>query len=243
MATELTSALLELGRLQPKSFFLRPLSPDNLQQLAENASFKSYPARASVFQTGEPAKQVYLILSGVWKLFQSADNGRVANLAFVSAGEVICIHSALGFATCQFSADVVVPSRVLVWPAAILRKLTEDTPDVALNLCEILTRRFFEFSARYRELMTENVEQRIAHALIRLGEQIGKPQGSGLIIDTPVSLEDLAGYAGTTLFTMSRILNRWQRDGLVQRKHGVVILHDLESIEKVANRVHVRKRA
>ena len=103
---------------------------------------------------GEPAKNFYLILTGVWKLFQSADTGRVANLAFVSSGQVVCIHYALGFATYQFSADVVVQSKVLVWSAAILRKIAEDTPGIAWNLCEILSLGILEFSARYRELIS-----------------------------------------------------------------------------------------
>ena len=189
---------------------------------------------------GEPAKNFYLpILTGVWKLFQSADTGRVANLAFVSSGQVVCIHSApWDLLLINFRLMWVVQSKVLVWSAAILRKIAEDTPGIAWNLCEILS---LGIPGVLRSLPRahglENVEQRIAHTLIRLGDQIGKRQGHELFIDGPVSLEDLAGYTGTTLFTMSRVLKRWQRLGFLHRSRAGVVLRDLESIKKVADRL------
>jgi CRP-like cAMP-binding protein len=124
---------------------------------------------------------------------------------------------------------------VLIWPSPILRIFAKRTPNFAWNICEVLTRWVFEFSDRYRELMTENVEQRIAHALFRLGEQFGKRRGSEVIIDTSVSLEDLAIYAGTTLSTMSRTLQRWQRKGIIQRNRRLLVLHNMESLNTIAD--------
>lgn len=235
LSIELVSVLPELGRLQQSSLFLRDLTRNDLQQLADGATLKTYQARAGVFRAGEPARHFYLLLAGVWKLTQAADNGRQANLAFISGGQVVCVHSVLGAATYRFSADSVVPSRVLIWPSPVLRIFAKRTPNFAWNICEVLTRWVFEFSDRYRELMTENVEQRIVHALFRLGEQLGKRRGSEVIIDTLVSLEDLATYSGTTLSTMSRTLQRWQRKGIIQRNRRLLVLHDMESLKIIAD--------
>jgi CRP/FNR family transcriptional regulator, nitrogen oxide reductase regulator len=234
LSIELVSGLPELRRLQQCSLFLRDLTRNDLQQLADGGTLKTYQARTSVFRAGESARHFYLLLAGVWKLTQAADNGRQANLAFISAGQAICVHSVLGAPTYRFSADSVEPSRVLIWPSPILRVFAKRIPNFAWNICEVLTRWVFEFSDRYRELMTENVEQRIAHALFRLGEQLGKRKGSEVIIDTSVSLEDLAIYAGTTLSTMSRTLQRWQRDGIIQRNRRLLVLHNMELLNTIA---------
>jgi CRP/FNR family transcriptional regulator, nitrogen oxide reductase regulator len=228
-----------LRRVQPSSLFLRDLAGHDLQRLAENASLETYPARANVFQAGEPANHFHLILAGVWKAFQEAETGQIANLAFVSTGQVVGVHSVLGFSAYSFSVEAVVPTTVLIWPAKTLRTFVERTPNVMWNLCEILSRWISEFSDRYRELLTESVSQRIAHALIRLGEQFGRRKGTELVIEAPLSLEDLAGYAGTTLFTVSRVLNLWQRAGLLHRNRSFVVVHNLESLKGIVNNADV----
>ena len=57
-----------------------------------------------------------------------------------------------------------------------------------------------------------------------LGQKI--PDG----IELSIRNEDLASAANVTPFTASRVLNRWQRDGLVQKTRGKVILRSLEGL-------------
>lgn len=239
MSIELVTALPELQRLQHSSLFLRDLFRHDLQELVESANLKMYPAQATVFRAGEFAEHFYLLLGGVWKLTQTANHGCVANLAVISAGQVVCAHAVLGVAPYRFTAVSIVPSRVLIWPAPTLRMLAKRIPNFAWNVCEILTRSVFELADRCREVLTENVAQRIAHTLIRLGEQLGRKSGSELIIDTPLSLDDLASYAGTTPSTMSRTLKRWQREGLLHRNRRLLFVTDLESLQRVADATYV----
>jgi CRP-like cAMP-binding protein len=243
MAVEVGSILLELIRIQRSSLFLRRLSTFDLQQLAGSATIQTYPARDSVFRAGQASKYFYLVLTGVWKISQAADTGSVTNLEFISAGQVTGIYSMLGSTVYGSSADVIAPSRVLRWSATVLKGLAKLTPQVTWNICEILARRASEISDRYNELMTLNAEQRVAHAVVRLAGQLGERNGHEWIIDTPISLENLAGYAGTTFFTMSRILRRWQREGLLHRNRSLVILYDLEAIESIADAVDVSTSA
>jgi CRP/FNR family transcriptional regulator, nitrogen oxide reductase regulator len=239
MAVEVAPVLLELIRIQPSSLFIRRLSARDLQQLAASATVQIYPARASIFRTGQPVKDVYLILTGVWKISQAAETGGVTNLEFISAGQVSGVYSMLGATAYTFSADAIAPSRVLRWSAPVLRDLATLTPQFAWNICEIFARSASQISDRYSELMTLSAKQRIAHAIVRLAEQLGKRDGCKWIIDTPISLETLAGYSGTTSFTMSRILSRWQREGLLHRNRNFVILYDLEAIQSIADAVDV----
>src|SRR3546814_4026797 len=95
--------------------------------------------------------------------------------------------------------------------------------------------------ARLRELQTERVERRIAHAIARLVAQAGRRVEGGILIDFPVSRQDIAEMTGTTLHTVSRTLSAWQERGIVKLgrqkltvvdPHGlVVIAEDLTADE------------
>jgi CRP-like cAMP-binding protein len=71
-----------------------------------------------------------------------------------------------------------------------------------------------EMQSRYRELATERVQQRIARALLRLTAQSGQRTDQG--IELSFSRQDLAEISGATLYTVSRVMAEWERQGLVK---------------------------
>jgi CRP-like cAMP-binding protein len=84
--------------------------------------------------------------------------------------------------------------------------------------------RLDEMQSRIAELATQAVEQRVAAALLRLVNQSGRKVEDGIEIAFPVTRQNIADMAGTTLHTVSRLLSAWEKDGLVRstRRHVVV---------------------
>ena len=77
---------------------------------------------------------------------------------------------------------------------------------------------------RVSELSTERVSQRLARTLLRLAEHDGHVRGQAIEIAHPITRQELADLAGTTLFTASRLLSRWEERGLVASTRGHVTL-------------------
>ena len=76
-----------------------------------------------------------------------------------------------------------------------------------------------DIDCRFRERVTERVERRVARMLLRLTTQTGtRREGGG--IEILLSRQDLAEMSGTTLFSVSRILSDWERQGLVETGRG-----------------------
>jgi CRP-like cAMP-binding protein len=113
----------------------------------------------------------------------------------------------------------------------------EDSSTLALNGLRMVAQRFRDLQRRYKELATERVERRVARTLLRLTRQTGKRTAEGVLLDLPLSRQDLGELTGTTLYTVSRILSRWEQEGLiitgrervtVRKPHGLVsIAEDL----------------
>ncbi|MCY1237843.1 Crp-like helix-turn-helix domain protein [compost metagenome] len=86
-------------------------------------------------------------------------------------------------------------------------------------------------------MSTEEVERRVAHTVLRLAEQAGKPEGGGVRIDFPISRQDIAEMTGTTLHTVSRILSAWEGQGLVQGGRQKLMLKDIPGLRRLAERI------
>ena len=85
--------------------------------------------------------------------------------------------------------------------------------------------------------VTEEVERRVAHTVLRLGNQSGKKEPGGIRIDFPVSKQDIAEMTGTTLHTVSRILTAWEAAGLVEGGRQKLLLREPHKLLLIADGV------
>jgi CRP-like cAMP-binding protein len=83
-----------------------------------------------------------------------------------------------------------------------------------------------ETHTRVLEMSTQQVERRVAHALLRLARQAGRKVEQSVEIDFPISRQDIAEMTGTTLHTVSRTLSAWERQGLIESGRQRIVLRD-----------------
>ena len=76
------------------------------------------------------------------------------------------------------------------------------------------------FAERHESLITVTAEQRLCRALTRLGDSTGTRTRSG--IEVRIKNEQLASLADVSPFTASRLLKRWERDGVITKSRGIV---------------------
>jgi CRP-like cAMP-binding protein len=211
----------------------RGLSSGELSRVAKASRQQSLETGRYLYYEGDPADQVFALLKGKIKLSQVTPEGQQVILRYVSSGEAFGVISVLSEASFPVTAQTVENSLVIRWDRETMYGLMEAIPRISINAVRILAGRVREFQDRIRELSTERVERRIARALLRLASQTGVKVQEGVLIDLPLSRQDLAEMTGTTLFTVSRTLSQWETRGIIQTGREQVIIrfpHGLVSI-------------
>jgi len=122
----------------------------------------------------------------------------------------------------------------LAWPSSTWPQLVEKYPVLAGNTLQVVGARLQESHSRIIEMSTEQVERRIAHALLRLVQQAGRKVEGGIKIGFPISRQDIAEMTGTTLHTVSRILSSWEGQGLVDGGRQRIVLRDPHKLFRLA---------
>ncbi len=182
------------------------------------------------FHQGEPAEHFYVVVEGRVRLSQIDPDGHQVIIRFMGPSDAIGIIVALSNTTYPLSAEVVADCFALSWNYDATVLLMEEFPRLALNGLRLIAGRFRELQKRYRELSTERVERRIARAVLRLASQSGRRTDHGVLLDLPLSRQDLGEMTGTTLYTVSRILSSWEQMNLIETgRERILILspHDL----------------
>jgi CRP/FNR family transcriptional regulator, nitrogen oxide reductase regulator len=179
---------------------------------------------AFFFLQGDPANSLFVLLHGRVKLVQSSPDGQQVLMRAIGPYTLFGAVALAQGETYPVSAEVAEDSQALVWPKTSLMPLVTRFPQLALNAITMMASATQEFQERFRQLATERVERRLAHTLLRLASQSGKKIPTGVLIDLPLTRQDLAEMTGMTLFTVSRLLSHWESQGLIiaDREHIVI---------------------
>lgn len=212
---------------------LQGLSPADLNAVARSARSRTVARGAFFFQQGEATVALYVLTLGQVRLTQTTPEGHQTLLRFLGPGEMLGAIAVLGQEMYPATAEAVVDCQALSWDAETMTRLMQRYPQLALNALYLLAVQIRELQERYQAVTSERVERRVARALVRLTQHAGQKVEGGVLIDLPLSRQDLAEMTGTTLYTVSRILSRWEADGLVEsgrerilirRPHGLVAI-------------------
>jgi CRP-like cAMP-binding protein len=214
------------------------LNPDSLASVVGAARTHSIEDGAFFFMEGDPAQKIYVLLVGKVKLSQVTPDGQQVILEFIGPAREFGVVAVLSQTAYPVSAQAVGDCQALTWERGVMNQLMGEMPVIARNALQLMARQIGEFQSRIKELSTQRVERRIARTLLRLAQQSGRKAEEGVLIDLPLTRQDLAEMAGTTLFTVSRTLKRWEARGLIRSKRERVIIlfpHGLVSIAEDLN--------
>lgn len=211
------------------------LQPDEVDDVLRTATSRRYAAGDRVFEQGETARQFFVLLHGRLRVTQVTSEGRQIVVRMVNPGDLFGFAKALRRLDYPGTATAVSESVVLAWPMSVWNEFLERHPALAVSTMQTMGSRLLEAQQRLRELSTEEVERRVAHAVLRLANQSGQREEKGVRIDFPLSKQDIAEMTGTTLHTVSRILSAWKAAGLVEGGRQTLLIRDPHGLQLIGD--------
>jgi CRP-like cAMP-binding protein len=226
--------IAELTRRLSKVPLFQGLQGDVLSRVVGLGRSRQVSGGEFFFNEGDPAEEFFVLTSGRVKLTQLTPEGHQVVLRVIGPGDAFGGVGAFGEPTYPISAEAVEPAVALAWTSATMRHLLETDGTVALNALHFVSGRLHDLQRRYRQLMTERVERRVARALLRLVHDAGRRVDAGVEIDFPVSRQDIAEMTGTTLYTVSRLLSGWEERGIVRSGRQRIVLTKPHALVAIA---------
>lgn len=211
--------------------FFAGLPAGQLEQVNRLFHETGYEPGESIYFEGDPAGRLHVVADGRVKLVRHTSTGKNVLLDLLVPGEFFGSLSGHEDAAYEDTAQALTSACVLSISAADFRKVLDAYPAVALKVLDIMAVRLKAAHERVRQLSAHPAEHRIAYTLLRLAEKLGEPQDVGLLIQAPLSRDDLAEMTGTTTETTSRVMSQLQKDGLIRTGRQWVAIADRPGLE------------
>jgi CRP-like cAMP-binding protein len=104
---------------------------------------------------------------------------------------------------------------------------------VALAALEGVTLRLSRTQDAVHRLSGAPVERRLAAVLLLVADRVGEPWKDAILLQVPLTREDLAAMTGAATETVSRVISQWRREGLVETGRRWVAIRDRAALERL----------
>jgi CRP-like cAMP-binding protein len=220
-----------VSRFVKRIELFKDLSLSECREIARGTQERVFLRGETIFREGDPVGVVYAVASGRVKTIRSNRVGKLVILHLAGPGDLL---DGLGLSmgsNHMFTAQAMGRCQVLTWDVEVFEGFVRRFAKLQSNATRFLVRRLRMTECRLHELATERVPQRLARVLLRLIVQSESCESRQPI---DLSCEELAQMAGTTLYTVSRVLCNWAAEGIIQPERSAIRVENLPGLIHVA---------
>ncbi len=189
------------------------LSPAELEQVAGKMFVRSFKRNEVILHEWDSNEFMYIIVDGEVKVIQSTEDGKEIILALHRTGDFFGELSLIDGKTVPASVVATKHSTTAIISKNAFFSLIFNQPNVLRKLLFILCSRFRESLGTIQMLNFNNALQRIKMLFIMLSEKYGKEDRGLKVLDIKLTHQGIAEMAGMTRETVTRVIDKMQKDG------------------------------
>lgn len=205
-----------------------------LEALAAKAVHRRYRKGNVIFVQGEQGERCFAIVGGSVKISAYHSDGREAVIAVLGPGDVLGELSLFDQAARSADATAIEDTELLSLDAHAITEAIRAHPDLGLSLLRVLGRRLRHTNETLQDIAFFDVPGRVARRIADLAETHGDKTDDGVLIDLPLSQENLAQMVGATRESVNKALALLKRRGLVSRVGRRYIVSDIAKLRSRA---------
>lgn len=230
----LRNFLSENFRLKTDQIF-EGLTPEQHEELMGSGVTHFYKKGEAIFREGGIPTGIFYVRSGRVKKFKTTPKGGEQIFYLCCEGELLGYHALLGEELYPDSAATIENSQITFIPKESFLKVLRSSTALSNALLKALGHEFSLFINSITNLATRSVRERLAFNLLILHEKFKSPGERGAASQIHLSRTDLANMVGTAKESLVRLLQEFNRAGLIEKTSKTIRIIDRKGVIKEAN--------
>jgi CRP/FNR family transcriptional regulator len=206
------------------------LTAEQYEELAMIITLQDYNRGQAIFAEGDAGTGFYVVMEGLVKIYKLSMEGKEQILHIFGPGEPFAEAAVFSGSTFPAHALALEKSRTIFIPRSAFIALIQTNPALAMNMLAALSMRLKKFAHLIEDLSLKEVPGRLAAHLLFLSSQ----QGDCATVKLNISKVQLASLLGTIPETLSRILTKFSKQGLINSEGAQITILNRDGLEDLA---------
>lgn len=214
--------------------FFSDLTHEQIAEINRQFHEKGFEKGDYLYFAGDPAESLFIIAEGRVKLLRHTAAGKDVMLDLLIPGEFFGTLSTASGSLYQDTAQAVTSICALAIDRDNFRSILTQYPTVGMKVLDTVSTRLEAAHATIQQLSAQSAEKRIATTLLHLAAKLGESHDVGLLIQTPLTRDELAEMTATTPETASRVISQFQKEGWISTGRQWIAISDINGLTKIA---------
>lgn len=220
----------EQRRLLGEAPYFKSLTDEQVVEVQKEFQQHHYHAEETIHFAGDDATRLSIVGAGSVKLVRSTIDGKDVVIDLLTAGDHFGSLAVLGDATYRETALAHTECCILSTTAPVFARLMQEYPSVAIDSLTMVATRLSNAQSTIEQLSAHPVEQRVVQTLLHLAGKTGVKNDEGILIDIPLSRQDIADMTGTTVESASRVMSELRKAGEVESGRRWISILDVDAL-------------
>jgi CRP/FNR family transcriptional regulator, cyclic AMP receptor protein len=183
--------------------------------------------REIIHGANQPATSLYLIIDGAVRVSRLRENGGEVLMDIYQPDEFFGESAFIGPSQNWTELSVAVEdTKVMAWNIDQIERIVLDRhPQLAIGLLQLFSQRSADFGVRIESFSVDNIDRRLARALLRFSRRLGRNTEDGGVQMMPFTHGVLAQYIGTSREIVTQYMNQFRRQGYLSYSRKGILLH------------------
>lgn len=212
------------------------LDDSDLEAIAMRCRWRRFQPDQHIIGHLDDTKDVFFVVTGQVQAKIFSMSGKEVTFRDIRAGEMFGEFSAIDGEPRSSNVVAAAESLIAFMPAQVFWDVLMEYPKVAAVTLKKLTAQIRMLSERVFEFSTLAVKNRIHAELLRLARDGMQSDNTAAISPAPTHA-DLASRVSTHREAVTRELNHLSRGGLIERRSGKLIIHDVDRLSRLVQEV------
>ncbi|MGD8926956.1 MAG: Crp/Fnr family transcriptional regulator [Thioalkalispiraceae bacterium] len=219
--------------------YLSQLSANDRNDLVALGKRHSYEKHDLIFQAGSPGDYVYLLSNGRAKIYQLSPTGKEVILWFCFSGEMFGMAEVCRRGQREVYARACSRTDVIKVSQKAFKEFLATHSEAAMLTIDLLSCRMRALGDMLLNLASDDVMSRLIKLLTRLSNRYGKYEGNNIILDIPLTHQEIADMIGASRQTVSSSISALKRRGYLDIENHCIHIKDSQSLFNFKNIDHL----
>lgn len=201
-----------------------------LEEMGIATADRTYKSGDAIYREGEYGDALYVLVSGVMKLFRPYSGSKEATLRLLRPWDIFGHLAFAGEARQRAYAEAVTECVVTKVPKIFVERAVRQEPRVAFKIMTLLELRLVQYEELVKCLLPRETEVRLANLLPILAQKFGDRRDGGVTIDLRLTHQDLAAMVASTRESVTKVLNEMRGRDLIEVEAGRITLKDWRAL-------------
>ncbi|MBB6176718.1 CRP/FNR family transcriptional regulator [Anoxybacillus tengchongensis] len=185
-----------------------------------------------IFREGETTNELYIVCKGKVQLSKTTEEGRELLLRICEQGdafgEIVPFQLTC---TCTVSAKMMETGTLAVINKQQLEEKLLIDHVFALQFMQWIHLQLQRMQTKIRDLILHGKKGALYSTLIRLANSYGVETDDGILIDFPMTNQELANFCGSAREVVSRLLKELKELEIISVEKGKITIHDVQFLK------------